>query len=80
MKEDNIYQKILDELAKMPKKRLSKVYDFIRYESVESEKPKKESILQFAGAWKDISDSEFEDILDLIQVDRKEMFERNIEL
>lgn len=44
MNEENIYQKILDELAKMPKKRLSKVYDFIRYEAVDEDKVESDNI------------------------------------
>ncbi|MBN2891199.1 MAG: hypothetical protein JXL97_04960 [Bacteroidales bacterium] len=79
MNEEVTYQKILDALAKVPVKRLSRVYDLIRYESVENDK-NKESILQFAGSWNEFSDSELEDFLGKIQENRKEIFERNIEL
>ena len=76
------YQTEINEINQIPVISLPDVYNLIHSYHVRlNEKEKKRNnILQFAGAWTDLSENEFLEITREIKQNRNEMFNREIKL
>ena len=82
MVERNIYKSVLKKLSSIPIEYLNDVDKYLTSltNNINSKEKNRESILKFAGSWKDISNSDFEDYMKSIKDTRKDMFNRDIEL
>jgi hypothetical protein len=76
MKAATIRKKLIDEITKIPDEKLPEIYDFLYYFRLglvtKSSNPQK--TLQLAGSWNDMSEEDFDDFLNDIQIRRKTAF------
>lgn len=57
-------EKVRQEINQIPDEHLAVVYDFVRhYSRLRQNPPKTQSIMDFSGAWKDMPDHFFEDLM-----------------
>lgn len=69
-------EKIIDEIKKIPESRLYEIYSLLHYfrVGIESAREQSKSVMQFAGAWSDMSDDVFADFMDSVATRRREAF------
>ena len=76
MKAATMRKKLFDEITKIPEEKLPALYDFLYYFRMglvtQSSNPQK--TLQLAGSWNDMSDEDFNELLDDIKTRRKNAF------
>lgn len=74
--ESVIRDKVMKEIKLIPENKLSEVYDLIHYFRKGLQKPKKkiDQITKFAGCWKDMPETIFNEFLEDIKQHRKKAF------
>jgi len=77
-----IYRSILNRLSSIPVQYLKEVDDYLKSlkKKMASKKKNREAILQFAGAWSEMDDNEFEDLLMNIRETGEQLFNRETNL
>ncbi len=78
--ENHLYQSILYNLSRIPKKNLPQINTYL--EKLASEKKSKNhlKIMQLAGSWSDMSDSDFNEYLSEAKNTSNGMFKSDFEL
>lgn len=73
---DYIYKSILNQLSLIPTDYLQEIDNYLRQltQSIAQKEQRRLAILQFAGAWSDMEEEEFEDFLNTTRNIRQEMF------
>ena len=76
------YQTIINEINQIPVVFLQDVYNILHnyHVRVNQKEQNRSRILKFAGAWKDLSEKDFLDIISEMKHTRNEMFSREIVL
>lgn len=69
-------EKLIDEIAKIPDEKVPEIFDFLYYFrlGLSAKNPNPKKILQLAGKWQDMSETDFEEFLSNIQSRRKNAF------
>ena len=69
MEVQNLRNKLLDEVTKIPDDKIPEIFDFLYHFrlGLEVKKSNPQKILQLAGSWEDMSDLDFKDFLDEIK-------------
>ncbi len=80
--EDSVYQSILVQLSAVPTDYLQQVDNFLRNlaREIHQKEQNRTEILSLAGAWSEMSDSDFDEYLKVVENTKSEMFSRDIEL
>ncbi|MCF8373911.1 MAG: hypothetical protein K9H64_19970 [Bacteroidales bacterium] len=76
------YQTIINEINRIPVNFLPDVYNIVHSftSKIETKEQNRKNILQFAGSWSDMPDEKFNDMMDEIHRNRKEMFSKDVQL
>ncbi len=78
------YNNIIKEMKNIPVDRLKEAYQLIRALNPEKKRYSKEAarrkILSFAGAFADMSSTDYEEFLEQIRNTRTKLFDRNVDL
>jgi hypothetical protein len=82
IQEERLYQSILVQLSAVPTDYLQQVDNFLQNltKEIHQKKQNRDEILSLAGAWSDMSDSDFDGYLQTVKNTKSEMFSRDIEL
>ena len=73
-------KRILEEIEQIPENKLKEVYRLVHNYRIEQEEtesdtePFTKSVMQYAGAWKDMPDEEFNEFLEEIRTRRRKAF------
>lgn len=74
-------QNIIDELQDVPEEKIDELYQFVHFLAVNKNlKNNKEKIMSFAGAFSDMSDEDYNDLVRHTQETRSNNFNRNFTL
>ncbi|NCP83480.1 MAG: hypothetical protein GW809_04135 [Bacteroidetes bacterium] len=81
-KRDNIYQSILINLGGIPTSYLQEIDIFLRNITTEirQKEQNRVAILNLAEGWSDMTETDFNDYLQVVKESRSDMFNREIEL
>ena len=74
---------ILEEIKDVPVEKLGELYDYVHSLTVSSKAPdkkKKKTVLEFAGAWADMSEEDYQGFVKHTHKVRKELFNRHVDL
>jgi len=73
---------ILKEIKDIPVERLEEVYEYVHSIAVNSKEPKKKkkTALDFAGAWSDMKEEDYQDFINHTKKVRKELFNRKFDI
>jgi len=76
------YQTLINEINQIPVSFLQDVYDLLHTYQVQinQKEQNRKKILEYAGDWADLSEQDFLDIKAEIERNRKEMFNKEIDL
>ncbi|MHB8545027.1 MAG: hypothetical protein ACYC9S_13655 [Leptospirales bacterium] len=77
MTNEILRNRILEEIQRIPERKLEEVYDLLHYFRIglaSSEPIPVSSVLPFAGAWSDMDDSTFKEFEEEIQGRRRQAF------
>ena len=76
MEVQNLRNKLLDEVTKIPDDKIPEIFDFLYHFrlGLEVKKSNPQKILQLAGSWEDMSDLDFKNFLDEIKNRREKAF------
>ena len=73
-------RKLIEEIKQIPENQLEEIYHLVHSYRIEQGEPKLDpepptnKFMEFAGAWEDMPDEEFNDFLEEIRQRRKEAF------
>ncbi|OQX99436.1 MAG: hypothetical protein B6I24_02630 [Bacteroidetes bacterium 4572_128] len=76
------YQTIINEINQIPVFYLQEAFQILHSfnEKIADKKANRNQILSLAGTWNDMSDKDFQDMINEIKSNRNEIFSKNIEL
>ncbi len=82
MKSDRNYQSILNHLSIIPVSYLQQIDTYLTNltKEINQKKQNRTTILELAGSWNDLSESDFEDFLCITKKVSEDMFNKEIEI
>lgn len=82
MVQAELYQSVLHKLSLIPIDYLQQVDNYLTdiQEGIKNKEKNRNAILQLAGAWSDMSETDFEDYLNIAKDSGNELFNREVEL
>lgn len=79
MYKENTYQSILQQLSDLPVDYLPQINIYLQelINEIKKKPANRSKIMDFAGAWSDFPEEEFQDLLRFTQKNRNSLFDRN---